>query len=821
MHRANLQSGFTGTESGTALILVVGEDEVSRDLICRGLRQAGYRVSAAADGATVRRLLREHAFDLVLLDGILSGEDGREALSAIHDERYGMDPPAVLAVADNSDRESARHLAICANEPLMKPFEMKTLTAHIEIQLARRHAAPAPEHSRADLERLVAGRTAELRQSNGELEEARTVLADALEAIDEGFVVWDSEDRLVICNESYRALFGANVRFVVPGARFADLMRKQLESGALRGAVTRSRDWLEQRVSRHRDPQGPFEDEYSDGTWVRVAETRTSTGYTVGICTEISQIKRREIALKTFAENNRRLAAAVNATTSAILITDPDRSGNPTVFANPAFTAMTGWPVEEALGRDRSFLNGPETDMNEAARFEQDMYEGRPVSAELRLKARNGKCFWAEINASPIRSNDGRIANWVIIQTDITARKEAEEQLRQSQKMEMIGQLTGGLAHDLNNILTIVLGNLEATLGVAGAGDSQADETLRSALAATRRGADVTRRLLAFSRQQTPAPKVTDLSQMLNGFEKFINRSLGSGYRLRVARVAELWHVLVDAGQTESAILNLAINARDAMPDGGTLTVEAVNTALRSATDVTGAPIADGDYVCISVSDSGDGMSPEIVEKAIQPFFTTKETGKGTGLGLSMVYGFVSQSGGYMQIESEHRHGTTVFLFFPRVSAACDSGDTIARAQPAGGTETLLVVDDEPEVRAVAAMQLAQLGYRVLQAGDAEEALRVFDTEGPVDLLVTDIGLPGGMDGRQLVEAVRTRQPDAKAILVSGSCDGAQPCAPQRGPSVGFLAKPYDRTGLASAVRHALERAPSHNAAQAVLVDPA
>lgn len=821
MHRANLQTSCTGTKPAAVLILVLGGDEVSRDLICPGLQQAGYRVSTAADVATALHLLREHAFDIVLVDGTVSGEDADQILRAIREERYSVDPPAVLALADSRRREAAACLSGGANESLMKPDDIETLMAHIEIRLAQRHAALASERSRDDLEHLAVQRTTDLRPANSDLEGSRSVLADALEAINEGFVLWDPEDRLVICNEGYRKLFGPNAKFVVPGARFSDLMRRQIESGILRDAMSRPREWLQQRVSRHRNPHGPFECEFSDGTWVRVTETRTNTGYTVGLCTEISQVKRREIALKTFAENNRRLAAAVNATTSAILITDPNRQGNPTVFANPAFTAMTGWPVEEALGRDRSFLNGAETDADEAARFEQDMLDGRPVSAKLRLKARNRKSFWAEVNASPIRSNDGRIANWVIIQTDITARKEAEEQLHQSQKMEMVGQLTGGLAHDLNNLLTIVLGNLESALGGAGAGNSEAGEMLETALAATRRGAEVTRRLLAVSRQQTPVPKVTDLSETLNGFEKFVGRSLGSEYRFRVVRAAELWPVLADSGQMENAILNLAINARDSMPGGGTLTVEAVNTVLKSATDVTGQPIADGDYVCISVSDSGEGMSPEIVGKAIQPFFTTKEAGKGTGLGLSMVYGFMSQSGGFMRIDSESRHGTTVSLLFPRVSAVRHSAETTGRAQPAGGTETLLVVDDEPEIRAIGAMQLARLGYRVLQAGDAEEAMTVLDSDGPIDLLVTDIGLPGGMNGHQLAAAICAKQPGAKVMLMSGSYDEAPPTATGRSPSVRFLAKPYNRAALANAVREALDTDPSQAAVQAELTDPA
>ncbi|MDH3229950.1 MAG: response regulator [Alphaproteobacteria bacterium] len=818
MHRENQQTSCPGDEPARTLILVVSADAFGQDFVCRGLQQSGYRVSVASDGATAQRLLREHAFDLVILDGIVPGKDTREVVSEIRIRRPGADLPAVLVAADD-DSDASRFLAHGVDACIKKPFEIGTLATTIETQLARRHIGREPKRSRNDLERLVAQRTTELERANRELEEARSVLTDALEVIDEGFALWDSEDQLVSCNESYRKLFGPNAKLVIPGARFEDLMRWQLQSGALRGAVSRPHEWLEQRVSRHRDPHGPFEDEFSDGTWVQVAETRTTNGYTVGICTEISQVKRREMALKTFAENNRRLAAAVNATSSTILITDPNRPGNPTVFANPAFTAMTGWPVEEALGRDRSFLSGPDTDTDEAARFEQDMCEGRPASTELRLNARNGRSFWAEINASPMRGNDGRISNWVIIQTNITARKKTEEQLHQSQKMEMIGQLTGGLAHDLNNLLTIVLGNLESAHGAAGTGDSEAGEMLESALAATRRGADVTRRLLAFSRQQTPAPKVTDLRETLNGFEKFIGRSLGSGYRLRLVRAAELWPVMVEPGQLENAILNLAINARDSMLAGGTLTLEAANTVLKNATDVTGQPIADGEYVCISVGDSGDGMSPEIVERVIQPFFTTKETGKGTGLGLSMVYGFTSQSGGSMQIDSVPRRGTKVFLFFPRVRAACDSGDTASRAQSAAGSETLLVVDDEPEVRAVAAMQLTRLGYRVLQAGDAEEALRVFESDGPVDLLVTDIGLSGGMNGYQLVAAIRARQPNARAILVSGSCLGATPSATQRDPSVGFLAKPYDRAALASAVLQALNTDPLHDRVQAELLN--
>ena len=818
MHREYLQTSRSSDERAKVLILVVDTDPIGRDLICRGLQQAGYRVSAAADAAMARRLLREYAFDLVFLNEIMPEGDLVEVFDEIRVQRSLSRFPVVLVAAEDGGFDASKYLARDADDCLKKPVEASTLSACIDAHLASRRVACAREHSRDNHERRAAWRGVAAGRDSGQPGETRNVLTDALDVLSEGLVLWDSDDRLVFCNENYRKLFGLNAKHVIPGARFKDLMRRQMRSGAIRCAVSSPREWFEQRVSQHRSPNDPFEEEFSNGTWIQVAETRTSTGYTIGLCTEISQVKRREIALKTFAENNRRLAAAVNATASAILITDPNRPGNPTVFANPAFTAMTGWPVEEALGRDRSFLNGPDTDTDEVARFEQDMCDGRAASAELRLKARNGKCFWTEINASPIRGNDGRIANCVIIQTDITARKETEERRQRSQKPEMNGPLTGGLAHDLNNLLTIVLGNLEGAIGIAGAGHSGTSGMLESALAATRRSADITRRILALSRQQPTAPKVTDLKETLIAFEKLIGRSLGDGYRMRVGCAAEIWPVLAESEQVENAILNLAINARDAMPAGGTVTFEAANTALKNATDVTGQPIADGDYVCISVGDSGDGMSPGIVENAIQPFFTTKENGKGTGLGLSMVYGFMLRCGGFMRIVSAPGRGTTVLLFFPRLSTARDSCDTPGRAQSAGGTETLLLVDDEPEVRAVAAMHLARLGYRVLQAGDAEEALKVFDSERPIDLLVTDIRLSGDMNGHQLVAAVRAIQPGAKAMLVSGACNGATSCA---APSVGFLAKPYDRAALASAIRIAIETAPRHDAGSTELVDPA
>lgn len=356
--------------------------------------------------------------------------------------------------------------------------------------------------------------------SDSELAAAKRLLFDVLGAVEEGVVLWDAEDRLVICNEGYRKLFGDMSRFVIPGAGFEDLMRLQLESGALRLTSGRRSDWLANRLSVHRSPSGSVDEEYSDGSWVRLTEYKTSAGYTVGVCMEVSKIKRRETALKISADSNRRLAAAVDATGSAILITDPGRPGNPTVFANPAFTAMTGWPVEEALGRDRSFLNGPDTDIDEVARFEGDMRAGHAALAELQLKARNGRLFWANVSASPIRGNDGRIMNWVIVQTDITARKEAVQKTPRSDGNLTTDRPAPQQAGDLAEHLMRVQESLQSALQAGELTEIEARALLDSVLEAARPEPEATPLERAASGRLRPSStKKIDPQSALLGFK--------------------------------------------------------------------------------------------------------------------------------------------------------------------------------------------------------------------------------------------------------------------------------------------------------------
>jgi len=509
---------YSERERAATLILLVSTDPTGRDLICRYLLRAGYTVSAAADEAAALRLLQDHSYDLLLLDGGAFGGSGRQALKDLRVERFGVEPPAVLALVDDGDRMKSGYDGECPHGILSKPVRMDALTAEVESELAHRRARRAAGHPPVGAIRTDASEQAGP-SLHGASAEAGTVLMDALEAFEEGVVLWDCEDRLVICNDRYRKLFGDHGGMVVPGAKYVDLIRLQLDSGVLRIAAERRDDWLAQRVSAHRNPGEAIDHEHSDGTWVRTREYRTGKGYTIGVCTEISQMKRRETALKMSADSNRRLAAAVDAAGSAILITDPDRPGNPTVFANPAFTAMTGWPVEEALGRDRSFLNGWDTDIDELARFEEDMRAGRPTSAELQLRTRSGRPLRVAINASPIRGNEGRVTNWVIVQSDITARKETARQAADFATKQATARSVQQHADDLADLLTLLQDHLESALKSGQLTDDEAGSLLDSVLEdarAKQRAASIEH--AASGHSHTPATNIEPQSALL-GFK--------------------------------------------------------------------------------------------------------------------------------------------------------------------------------------------------------------------------------------------------------------------------------------------------------------
>ncbi|TWB04300.1 ATP-binding protein [Bradyrhizobium stylosanthis] len=428
--------------------------------------------------------------------------------------------------------------------------------------------------------------------------------------------------------------------------------------------------------------------------------------------------------------------------------------------------------------------------------------------AEFGEPGRSRRCY--EMRFNGLRDGEGRLLGAYQFSYDVTDRlreqqrlREAEEALRQSQKMEAVGQLTGGIAHDFNNLLTGIIGSLELLQTRLGQGRvKEIDRYVTVAQGAAKRAAALTHRLLAFSRRQTLDPKPTDLNRLVMGMEDLIRRTVGPEIALEVVTAGGLWPTLIDASQLENALLNLCINARDAMPTGGRLTIETANRWL----DDHGAGERDlepGQYVSLCVTDTGTGMPPDVVERAFEPFFTTKPIGQGTGLGLSMVYGFVRQSGGQVRIYSEVGQGTTMCLYLPRhYGKDADKPSALTTRSPARqkASHTILVVDDEPSIRMLLTDALEELGFSVLEAHDGPTGLKIMQSDATIDLLVTDVGLPGGMNGRQLADAARTTRPALKVLFITGYAENAIIGNGQLSPGMQVLTKPFVVEALASRV---------------------
>jgi len=382
-----------------------------------------------------------------------------------------------------------------------------------------------------------------------------------------------------------------------------------------------------------------------------------------------------------------------------------------------------------------------------------------------------------------------------------------DEALRQSQKMDAVGQLTGGVAHDFNNLLQIIIGNLETVQRNLPAEAVRLNRAAGSAMSGARRAAALTQRLLAFARRAPLDPKPVAANSLVSGLADLLQRTLGEAIAIETVNGAGLWTVEVDPNELEAAIVNLAVNARDAMPDGGRLTIETANAHIDEAYASTHPEVMPGQYVAISVSDTGVGMDPQTIEQAFEPFFTTKPVGKGTGLGLSQVYGFVKQSGGHVKIYSEAGQGTTIKLYLPRYAG--DAAGALAqddRLAPEGAAETILVVEDDDDVRAYSVESLRDLGYRVLEAPDGTAALRLLEREPKIDLLFTDVVLPGGMTGAQVAARAQERRSDLKVLYTTGYARNAIVHQGRLDKGVDLITKPFSFPDLAAKVRDVLDR---------------
>ncbi len=418
----------------------------------------------------------------------------------------------------------------------------------------------------------------------------------------------------------------------------------------------------------------------------------------------------------------------------------------------------------------------------------------------------DGHVQWLRWEVRPWLNNLGHIGGVAFLTEDITDRKRMESQLLQAQKMQAIGQLTGGVAHDFNNLLTVILGNAEILLDEIKSDDPH-HKLVEPIISAAERGASLTQLMLAFARRQALEPSTFDLNEVVRRMNALLRRTIGESVEVDLRLAKSLWTVTADIRQMETAIVNIVLNARDAMPQGGKLTIETSNTELSDDYAAHSVEVDPGQYVMIALSDTGNGIAPEMLDRIFEPFFTTKPIGKGTGLGLSMVHGFVKQTGGHIQIYSEVGHGTCVKIFLPRAKADATTVVQPVRAPAAlaTGGESILVVEDDPHVRTFAVLQLRRLGYQVTEARDGPSALQEVSRSGAPDLLFTDVIMPGGITGKQLAERMAQMAPGIKVLYTSGYTENSIAHHGRLDPGVHLLQKPYRSDKLAHKVREALD----------------
>ncbi|MBB5885510.1 PAS domain-containing protein [Xanthomonas sp. LMG 8992] len=505
--------------------------------------------------------------------------------------------------------------------------------------------------------------------------------------------------------------------------------------------------------------------------------------------------------------------AAVQTTRMPMIVTDPRQPDNPIIFVNRAFLEMTGYGRDELIGNNCRFLQGPDTDRETVRSVRDAITSHDEVAVEILNYRKDGSSFWNALYISPVYDDRGELVYFFGSQLDVSRRRDAEDALRQAQKMEALGQLTGGIAHDFNNLLQVMSGYLELIEHAVESeplNPSLLRKSVERARDAAGQAARLTQQLLAFARKQKLEGRVLNLNSLVAGMSDVAERTLGDGIAFSLELAPDLRNCRIDPTQAEVALLNILINARDAMAEQAAprLVIQTRNVSVRADEPTTYDNLLPGHYVCVSITDNGSGMPPEVLARVLDPFFTTKEEGKGTGLGLSMVYGFAKQSGGAVRLYSEDGHGTTVRLYFPiddNVENMAPRDSRTRRPFDRQGDETILIVEDRPDIAELARLFLEDQGYATHVVYNAREALELLDTGVHVDLLYSDLIMPGGLNGVMLAREARRRRPRIKVLLTTGYAESSIERTDAGGNEFEVLAKPYNRQELTRKVRMVLD----------------
>lgn len=502
--------------------------------------------------------------------------------------------------------------------------------------------------------------------------------------------------------------------------------------------------------------------------------------------------------------------AAVSTTRMPMIVTDPNQPDNPIIFANQAFIEMTGYNVSELVGRNCRFLQGLDTDRHVVSQVRRAISEERDISVEILNYRKDGSSFWNALFISPVYNDAGDLTYFFASQLDVSRRRDAEDALRQAQKMEALGQLTGGIAHDFNNLLQVMGGYVDLADRAARKPDIDGERLVRNlsmTKAAIERASTLTQQLLAFSRKQKLEGRVINLNNLMDQAQRTVERIMGDAVEFSTDLDEDLWNCRIDPTQAELAMLNIIINARDALlgRERPAISIETRNFHMEDSGGRLYDGMLPGRYVCLALTDNGCGMSESIKSRVMEPFFTTKDEGKGTGLGLSMVYGFAKQSGGAVRIYSEDGIGTTLRMYFPADSAGLSHHEEPRDILVATGTESILIVEDREDVAELAKTVLEDCGYKTTIAKSGAQALHRLESGAHFDLVFSDVIMPGGMNGVVLARRIQGIYPDLKILLTTGYTENAIDRADERGQEFEVLSKPYLPSALASRVRRILD----------------